>query len=186
MRSGFFAVVLMGCVAALSLPLFSSALGAKPPVCKSGAGRIGQWEYVVGPSYGEMSILLQMYRETQLNMRLEYLPDQKGYFSIRGKLKKDIVQAKLFINGKVSAVYNRKAGDKPGAVTWRGEAYNKIYKDLLAGQTGKMAIKLADGRTGEFDLAVQDYQKALHASVPHYKRIGGLFHAKKCRDPFDF
>ena len=187
MRSGFFRVVILwGCLAAIALPFSSSVLWAKPPVCKSGVGRIGEWEFVAGPSYGEMSLLLQMYRETQLNMRLEYMPDQKGYFSIRGKLKDKIAKADLIINGNVSASYNRKSGGKPGDVSWRGKAYNKIYNDLLGAKSGKMVVTLTDGRAGEFDLAVNDYLKALHAAVPHYKRIGGLFAAKKCRDAFDF
>ncbi|GJM01652.1 MAG: hypothetical protein DHS20C08_01530 [Rhodomicrobium sp.] len=174
------------CLMLLALPFGMSVAHSELPVCKSAAGRVGAWEFVVAPDDGATTIQLQMYRKLDYAPRLVYVPDNKSYFSVLGKEKKNISTAKLLVDNKTAAIFNRpKTGNRTLAF-WRGKDYDRIYNALLQGKSGQMVITNLKGQVSKFDISLKDYIAVLHQSVPHFKRISKLYREKKCRGAFDF
>lgn len=160
---------------------------AKLPICKSANGTFGQWQFVVSTDLGDTSLLIQMFRKKQFDLRFEYLTAERGSFGVRGKTRGSVSDAKLFIDGQPVAHFKHDpSSGKPANPTWRGKDYAGIYARLLRGKSGKMVIRLNTGDVRQFDIAIGDYHRAYNAAVPHYNQLSQLYTAKKCRGAFDF
>ncbi len=175
----------------LLIPLFAlsgvTTAQAKLPLCKSANGTFGQWQFVVSADLGDTSLLIQMFRRKQFDLRFEFLTPKKGSFGIRGKTRGTVSEAKLIIDGQAVALFTHNpANGKPANPTWRGQDYVGIYAKLLKGKSGKMVIKTNAGDVRQFNIALEDYRRAYNAAVPHYNRLSQLYAAKKCRGAFDF
>lgn len=160
---------------------------AKLPICKSANGTYGQWQFVVSTDLGDTSLLIQMFRKKQFDLRFEYLTAKRGTFGIRGKTRGTVREAKLLIDGQPVAHFTHDPSNgKPANPTWRGQDYANIYAHLLNGKSGKIFIRLNTGDVRQFNIALKDYHRAYNAAVPHYNRLSKLYVAKKCRGAFDF
>jgi hypothetical protein len=174
------------CLIILSAPIGITIAHSEIPVCKSAVGRVGAWEFVVAPNDGATTIQLQMYKKLDYAPRLVYVPNNKSYFSVLGKEKKNVSTAKLLVDNKVVAIFNRPKTGNRTMVFWTGKDYDRIYDALLQGKSGQMVFTNLNGQTTQFKISHKDFMSVLHQSVPHFNRISKLYKAKKCRGAFEF
>lgn len=179
-------VIVLFVVVSVCCSTFGLSAKAELPICKSAVGRIGGgWEYVVGVSYGEPSILMQMFRKKEYDLRLEFINTNKGYFSIQGKTRGDIAGFKIFVDGKlINQFRHNPKSSKKANPTLRDKQFYKVLLAFINGTSGRMEIVNSSGDVRKFDMQLSKFNEGYRIAAPNFDRIAQLHYDKKCRGAF--